>query len=268
MKPRVFISSSIESLAVAEAVQKNLEHRVKSTIWTQGLFELSSHTLEDLMVTLEQFDFAIFIFSFHDIALLEEKDYQLVRDQVMFKLGLFLGRLGNQRCFIILPKKVKKFSLPTDFLDVRSITYEPNSQEDNLLRVLDYACYNIQQIISQLGFLPSTLNNQNSQADSFNSFKLNRKEIQILLTIVSQFQGRLYDERKSAFIQVKPPLIPEKIYANLQSEIELDYYLDSLQDKGLLDIINCLTKEGRKYLVENNLIQFILSKKTHGSQSG
>ncbi|MCK9171472.1 MAG: nucleotide-binding protein, partial [Treponema sp.] len=91
MKQKVFIGCSTESLEVAKAIQIELDHEHFSTIWTQDIFKLTSTTLEDLITATAVHDFAIFIFSPDDVAVIREKSSQIVRDNVVFELGLFLG---------------------------------------------------------------------------------------------------------------------------------------------------------------------------------
>ncbi|MGK7955033.1 MAG: TIR domain-containing protein [Crocosphaera sp.] len=59
MKPRVFIGSSVEGLDVAYAVQETLDYTAECTVWSQGIFQLSSNTLDDLINSLDKFDFSM-----------------------------------------------------------------------------------------------------------------------------------------------------------------------------------------------------------------
>src|SRR5262249_9670078 len=92
-KPRAFVGSSRQSLDVAYAVQERLEHEVEVTVWDQGIFELSRGTLQDLVANLEKFDFGIFVFGTDDVVKLRGAEYQAARDNVVFELGLFTGRI-------------------------------------------------------------------------------------------------------------------------------------------------------------------------------
>jgi predicted nucleotide-binding protein len=57
MKPKIFIGSSVEGLSVAYAIQQNLTQDAESTVWDQGIFELSKTSIESLTNVVERSDF-------------------------------------------------------------------------------------------------------------------------------------------------------------------------------------------------------------------
>ena len=46
-------------------------------------------------------NFAIFVFHPDDKSLIREKEYDTVRDNVILELGMFIGTLGLEKCFIL-----------------------------------------------------------------------------------------------------------------------------------------------------------------------
>src|SRR4029450_6396255 len=114
MKDSLFIGSCSEDLNVAYAIQRNLDPNFEVTVWTQGIFQLSQFTMESILDALDTSDFGVFVFAPNDITKMREAEYQTVRDNVLFELGLFIGRLGRERSFIILPRSIENFHLPTD----------------------------------------------------------------------------------------------------------------------------------------------------------
>lgn len=63
MRPSVFIGSSTESLATAEAIQVLLDRTCQAEIWNQGTFVPSGTSLRSLVDAVERFDFAILVVS-------------------------------------------------------------------------------------------------------------------------------------------------------------------------------------------------------------
>lgn len=124
MRPRLFIGSSTESLAVARAIKANLDHDADATVWTEGVFRPSRTALESLLAASIGFDFAVFVFSPDDVLQMRGKADAAVRDNVIFELGLFVGQLGRERCFIVQPRG-EDMRLPTDLLGFTPVTYDP-----------------------------------------------------------------------------------------------------------------------------------------------
>ena len=114
-KPRIFVGTPVESLEIADAVNLNLDHRAEVTIWRNGTFELSSNTIDSLTMKAKSVDFALFIFSPDDMAVIKNQQKAIVRDNVLFELGLFIGSIGKERCFILKPRNVE-LHFPTDLL--------------------------------------------------------------------------------------------------------------------------------------------------------
>src|SRR5437899_9214507 len=90
-RPLVFIGSSAEGLAIAKAIQLNLDRACEVVIWSQGVFGLSEGTLETLVNKAEEFDFAILVVTPDDMTQSRGKNEQSPRDNVLIELGLFLG---------------------------------------------------------------------------------------------------------------------------------------------------------------------------------
>jgi hypothetical protein len=151
MKPSVFVGSSTESLPIAYAIQQNLEIVSEVTVWTQGIFELSKFSIDSLLDTVEGSDFGVFVFSPDDVSIMRGKEKSIVRDNVIFELGLFVGRLGREKNFIVLPRGCEdNFHLPTDLLGVTPL-YESNRQDGNLRAALGPACSKMTKAIEKLG---------------------------------------------------------------------------------------------------------------------
>jgi predicted nucleotide-binding protein with TIR-like domain len=147
MKPRVFIASSVEGLSVAYAVQECLEYDLEITVWPQGVFELSKSTLEGLYDQANRFDAAIFVFSPDDAVVVRGIGKQTVRDNVLFELGLFMGRLSRDKCFIIKPRSFSDTHFPTDLLGVTPGDYDDSRTDGNLVAAVGPACNKLRRAL-------------------------------------------------------------------------------------------------------------------------
>ncbi len=151
-KPRIFIASSVESLDVAEAINVNLDHEFEVTIWKNGTFKLSSSTVEDLVSKSSSVDFALFIFAPDDIATIRNREHHIVRDNVLFEMGLFVGAIGKERTFFIKPRNQDMY-LPTDLLGLMPADYEANRSDGDLVSATNRACSLIKKEVANLGLL-------------------------------------------------------------------------------------------------------------------
>jgi len=148
-KPFVFIGSSAEGLDMAKAVQANLEYSCECQIWSQGLFGLSSGTLETLVKSIDKFDFAILVLTEDDITISRGNEQKSPRDNVIFELGLFIGGLGQKRTFIVIDRN-GKIKLPSDLAGITPATFEP-PVNGTIQSAVGTACLQIEQAIKELG---------------------------------------------------------------------------------------------------------------------
>lgn len=150
-RPSLFIGSSIENLSTAYAIQSNLEHDSEPTVWTQGVFQLSSSTIRDLLNQVNNVDFAIFVFSPDDVTTIRKREMQTVRDNVVFEMGMFIGGLGIERTFFVIPHDTKELHLPTDLIGVEPGRYNSKREDGNLRAALGPVCHEISQKMKVLG---------------------------------------------------------------------------------------------------------------------
>ena len=146
-KPSMFIGSSVEGKHIADMIQEDLDYEVDSTVWHQGVFGLSGGTLETLVATLDEYDFATLVLTADD--LLEKRNIsgKSPRDNVLFELGLFMGALGRHRTFIV-HSRTNPPMLPTDLAGISTATYE---ERPKLRAALGPACTKIKRAISSQG---------------------------------------------------------------------------------------------------------------------
>lgn len=147
--PRLFIASSAEALNVAYEVATQLERSALPTVWAHGTFFAGQYTLEALEHAVLQSDFAVAIAQADDVMESRDSRFPTVRDNVIFELGLFMGRLSRHRAILLHPS-VPGLKLPSDVNGLTLVSYAPGKPEDLTSR-LTAPCHEIRKIIQRLG---------------------------------------------------------------------------------------------------------------------
>jgi CRP/FNR family transcriptional regulator, cyclic AMP receptor protein len=146
----VFIMSSVEGLPIARAIHNNFAHDpffVK--IWTDGTFRASEYPVESLVNQVDQSDFAIAVVHGDDQLIRRAATVLTPRDNVIFELGLFIGRIGRPRAFLVEPRG-GEVVLPTDLAGITTLHYRPDKADD-LDGLLGPACNKLREIFMELG---------------------------------------------------------------------------------------------------------------------
>ncbi len=143
--PSLFIASSTEGLPVACDVQEALEFDCHATVWQQGVFEPSHTVMQDLLHVVARHDFALFIFTPDDALKLRGHAVQVVRDNVVFELGLFIGALGVERCMHLVPRDAPGLHLPSDLAGLLALEYPSSRPDGNRLAALGPACNKVRR---------------------------------------------------------------------------------------------------------------------------
>ncbi|MFO0821296.1 MAG: nucleotide-binding protein [Pirellulales bacterium] len=165
MKPTLFVGSSSESLDIAYAAQRNLEDVAEVVVWNQGIFQLTKSYLESLLDALEDAAFGLFVFCADDVVKIRGSEKPATRDNVVFELGLFIGRLGRDRTFILMPNGLGDFHLPSDLLGVSTATFSLPSRPDRLQASMGAACHDIRLAIRKHTVLRHPTSSQASDLD-------------------------------------------------------------------------------------------------------
>jgi hypothetical protein len=131
MKPHLFIGSSRERLPIARALKATLEG-VDVTVWDEAPeFGMNDAILDGLIKAGEVYDFALLVFGQDDCTMMGSNAVATVRDNVIFELGLFMGRLGKGRALWLSPAGSKAPHLSTDLGGIVHLEYdEPDLADD------------------------------------------------------------------------------------------------------------------------------------------
>ena len=158
MKKKLFIGSSSEAVNFAKVVKKVLDEHFDVTIWDEkifrsSIFKINQNYLTALLKASLEYDFGILIGSKDDLIQCRGSKFQQPRDNVLFELGLFTGRLGISRCAFLVENGAKTLS------DLSGITLAnfDNNDENSLIqateRIRDLFLSNLDY---EINFFPST----------------------------------------------------------------------------------------------------------------
>lgn len=109
----------------------------------------SERSVESLEAQLDESDSAIAIAEPDDVTSSRGSSAPTARDNVIFELGLFIGRLGRKRSFLLEPRG-DEVKLPSDLTGITTIPYRRVGHKD-LAVALAPACNQMRDIIIDLG---------------------------------------------------------------------------------------------------------------------
>lgn len=145
---KLFVASSKESLPVAESIQENLSGYAEVILWNQGIFDVSTYALEALEAAGQDFDYGVFVMTPDDLRKKGDGTRSVVpRDNVIFEFGLFVGSLGRQRSFLVVPEAISHLQLPSDVSGLTQARYNP---KESLPAALGSACTKIKRAIERV----------------------------------------------------------------------------------------------------------------------
>lgn len=151
-QPIIFVGSSAESIHIAREFQESFKHdQLRTVVWTNGVFGPGGVPIDDLLREVTEADFAVFIFCADDVVRSRESEQNAPRDNVIFELGLFMGKLGRERTFMLMAQN-SDLKIPSDLLGVTPVTYIDDSKKP-LSERLAPACNELRKYFEGLGAL-------------------------------------------------------------------------------------------------------------------
>src|SRR5665213_964297 len=128
-KVRVFIISSAEALEIARTIQTAFEHDFIVIVWTDNVFRVSNYPIESLEKALDQSDFAIAVAQPDDLTESRGTAHPSPRDNVIFELVFFVGRLGRHRTCKVEPR-CNEISLPSGLSGSITVPYRQGNPKE------------------------------------------------------------------------------------------------------------------------------------------
>lgn len=157
IKKRLFIGSSSEELGLAKSVKAMLDKDFDVTIWNEkvwdtAVFKLNQNFLSDLLKAALQYDFGILLGTNDDKVEYRGNIVMQPRDNILFELGLFTGRLGTSKCAFLVDKKIKILS---DFGGLTLAQFEMDDESSLKAAVNEIRDLFLSSSDDELNFFPS-----------------------------------------------------------------------------------------------------------------
>jgi len=150
MRPRIFVGSSGEAIDVCRAIQVELDEDFDVTVWNQDVFRLTYGALDSLLDALDSSDAGVFILRPDDLTTSRGESSHTARDNVIFELGMFLGRLGRDRTFLVTPD-FSTIRLPSDLIGLTTASYDADRFEGGQERAaVGPACTKIRKALGSM----------------------------------------------------------------------------------------------------------------------
>ena len=130
-------------MEIAEALALALQFTADVTIWDQGVFPLSEGTLAALDAVADQSDFAVVVLTADDLTTKRGQTHPVPRDNVLFELGFFMGRLGVERTYMVSSRDNPPH-LPSDLAGITPATFAERA-DGNLAAAIGPAATQIRQ---------------------------------------------------------------------------------------------------------------------------
>jgi len=113
-------------------------------------FEPGAGYLEDLLRWADEVDFAVLILGSDDLTTSRGETASSPRDNVVFEAGLFMGKLGRRRVFLVTPAS-EKLRLPSDLYGITHLEYDDTRRRSERVHGFLTASIQIRDRFDELG---------------------------------------------------------------------------------------------------------------------
>lgn len=213
-KKRIFIGSSSEELDLAIAAKTLLEFEKdfevtiwNEDVWEKAVFRLNNSYLNDLIRATLQFDFGILIGTKDDKVEYRGNEELQPRDNILFELGLFIGRLGLNNCAFLIDKEIKILS---DIKGISLARFDRNDMNSFTQAITQVKDLFKNQVDSGINFFPSST----LAAVYYENFVKPTCLHIIQNNGISDEDGKIYENSTIKII------IPEKLTSDVNSQFQ------------------------------------------------
>ncbi len=182
-QPKVFIGSSMNGIPIAQAVQNLLIEENFQITQLEGSFGSSLTTFNILRAIADEVDLAVFVFSYLD-KLNHWNNQEQLRSNLIFEVGLFVGLLGLERVFLIMPDSI---CVPFNLDVLARYSYE-TPKNNNFLSVVKPA---VKAILLMSSRLTKSVARKDEYFSCFISYSSHDK----------QFVNKLYEDLRNVGVR-------------------------------------------------------------------
>ncbi|UYB51133.1 nucleotide-binding protein [Xanthomonas sp. AM6] len=147
-KQRIFIGSSAEAHAIAEALQSQLQYDFDVTIWSQDVFTAAVATFESIDEAVRAHAYGVFVFAPDDPMKMRGTEGYAPRLNVVLEMGYFAGVHGMRRTFVLEPRGGIVHTL-SDLAGITTAQFDLDRFKSDGAAALGPAVYAIKQAISR-----------------------------------------------------------------------------------------------------------------------
>src|SRR5699024_5629609 len=210
-KKSIFIGSTSEELDLAEEAESILKSDFDVTIWNDdvwetSVFKINNSFLSDLLKASLKFDYGILIGTCDDKVEYRGKEVLKPRDNVLFELGLFTGRVGISKCAFVIEKELELLS------DLQGISLARFTKKEN--DSFENAIKNVKDLFSA---------SKNPDINFFPSYTLAAVYFENLLKPTCEYliknAGFKYKQKKYSSYEINV-VLPERINTNVNLQFE------------------------------------------------
>jgi hypothetical protein len=131
----MFVGSSSEARWLIRGLSVNLDGEVEVHEWAATRWPLSRDTLDGVEEKLDDADYAAFILSGDDLAIIRDHEVSIPRDNVVLELGMSFGRLGRDHTFILIEMGSEVHTMS----DIKGITIVPFELDSDVGKTVERA---------------------------------------------------------------------------------------------------------------------------------
>jgi tetratricopeptide (TPR) repeat protein len=172
---------------------------------------------------LENSDFGIFVFSPDDEVTLRGQKTPVVRDNVLFELGMFIGKLGYGRSFIVKPRD-KELRIPSDILGMTLGEYETGREDKSWNAATGPVCNRIRERIRTLGRIREIEENTETISEVTEVDEKTGEEKWSEMYRKNEYEEDLKEYDK--YTESKLNMTEEEIQKNYYVRLHIEYMID------------------------------------------